>query len=228
MAIVKTKKEIALIARACKITDDIFSKLVGDFHFTTETELADWILVEIKARGLKPSFPPIVASGKGAAEPHHIPTDTKLRGFVVIDFGVIYKKYMSDMTRTIYVGKPSSTERAVYKKVLDAELLGIKTVCVGEKCGRADQVVRDFFGQRFAKYFIHTLGHGVGTRIHEPPRIFFKRMRTRFKKDMIVTIEPGLYVPNKWGVRIEDTCHVRQNACVPLTHSSKELLIFKK
>jgi len=226
MALIKTKKEFALISRACKITDAIFSKITGDFHFRTEQELSGFILEEIKKRGLRPSFPPIVASGKGASEPHHIPVDTRLSGFVVIDFGVVYKKYMSDMTRTVYVGKPSLEERKKYRIVLEAEMLGIKIIRAGVRCGAVDKAVRDFFGPKWQKYFIHTLGHGVGTRIHEPPKIFYKRMRNSFKKDMAVTVEPGLYVPGKWGIRIEDTCRVTDKKCLPLTRSPKKLLIF--
>ncbi len=131
MAIIKTKKEIALITEACKITDAIFKKMIGDFKFTTEQELADFIKKEIKERKLRPSFPPIVAAGKNASEPHHVPRPSVLKGFIVIDFGVVYKKYMSDMTRTIYVGTPSKKEREMYKLVLMAEEKGIRGVHIG-------------------------------------------------------------------------------------------------
>jgi Xaa-Pro aminopeptidase len=226
--IIKTKKEIALIQEACKITDDIFRKIISDFHFQTERDLADFILEEIKKRKLRPSFPPIVAGSSGASEPHHIPSDARLSGFIVIDFGVVYKKYMSDMTRTIYVGKPSKKEREIYAVVLKGQEKGIRTIIPGVKCGMADRVVRDFFGDTWNKYFIHTLGHGVGTRIHEPPKIFWKRMRTSFKENMVVTVEPGLYVPEKWGIRIEDTCLLTAKKCIPLTHSPKNLIIKKR
>ncbi len=227
MAVVKTKKEIALISRACKITDDIFTKIISDFRFKTEHELSDFILNEIKKRKLRPSFPPIVAGGVGASEPHHIPTDAKLSGFIVIDFGVVYKKYMSDMTRTIYVGKPSKKEKEMYSLVRKAQGKGIKAILPGIKCGIADRIVRDFLGDSWNQYFIHTLGHGVGTRIHEPPKIFWKKMRASFKENMVVTVEPGLYIPGKWGIRIEDTCLVTKKECRVLTHSPKELIIKK-
>ncbi len=131
------------------------------------------------------------------------------------------------MTRTIYVGKPKQEEKKAYNLVLRAEEKGIAEVRPGIKCGAVDRLVRDFFTPRWEKYFIHTLGHGVGTRIHEAPKIFHKRMRNSFKENMIITIEPGLYVPNKWGIRIEDTCLVAKNRCMPITRSPKKLIIKK-
>ncbi len=227
MAVIKTKKEIQKVQKACQITDAIFKKIVGNFYFQTEIELRDFIVTEIKRRGFKPSFPPIVSSGPRAGnEIHPQSTPAKLKGFVIIDFGVVYEKYMSDMTRTVFVGKPTKKERAIYTLVLKSKQAAEKVVRSGAKCALADFVARDAFGA-YAKYFIHTLGHGVGTRIHEAPRIYWKRLRPTFKENMIFTIEPGVYIKNRLGIRIEDTYVVTKKGAKALTHSSQKLLIFK-
>ena len=174
MAQVKTKDEIMKIKKACKATDAIFSKIIKNFKFKTEIELRDFILAEIKKRGLKTSFPPIVSSGKRAGnEIHPKSTDNKLSGFVIIDFGVIYEKYMSDMTRTIFVGTPSKIEKEIYNLLLKSEELGIIIATPGIYCADVDEIVRNSLGT-YKKYFIHMLGHGVGTKIHEEPKLYYK------------------------------------------------------
>ncbi len=228
MSVVKTASEIAKIKKACEITDTIFKKIVGNFHFRTEIELRDFILAEMKKRGVKPSFPPIVTSGPRAGNDIHPPsTDAMLKGFVIIDFGVVYQKYMSDMTRTVYVGQSSKKEQEIYALVLAAKQAAEKVVRAGAKCALADFVARDALGV-YGKYFIHTLGHGVGTRIHEAPRIYWKRLLPTFKQNMIFTIEPGLYIKNRLGIRIEDTYVVTTTGSKTLTLSPQKLLVFPR
>lgn len=232
MAQVKTKNEIDKIKKACQATDAIFEYILKFLSVRpkqgfglTETELRDFILSEIKKKGLRPSFPPIVTSGKNAGNDiHPKPTGKKLSGFVIIDFGVIYKKYMSDMTRTIYVGTPSVKEKALYEKLLASQNLGITKSRIGQMCANVDQAVRDYLG-RDKKYFIHTLGHGVGTRIHESPKLYYKLIKPKLKENMVITIEPGLYIKNKLGMRIEDTCLITKKGCITLTKSLKELIV---
>lgn len=228
MAQIKTKEEITKIKKACQITDSIFSLLLRqDLCGMTEIELRDFILSQIKKRGLKPSFPPIVTSGKRAGkEIHPQPTDKKLEGFVIIDFGVIYEKYMSDMTRTIFVGKPTKEEEMIYDIILRGELLGILGSRVDEKCADVDDLVRGSLG-KYKKYFIHMLGHGVGTKIHEEPKLYFKLTKPVLKENMVITIEPGVYIKNKLGIRIEDTCLITSKGCVPLTKSPKDLIVIR-
>ncbi len=226
MAQIKTKAEIAKIKKACEITDQIFKKIISNFKWKTELELRDFIAAEIKRRGLKPSFPPIVTSGARAGnEIHPKPTAEKLEGFVILDFGVIYQNYMSDMTRTVFVGRPSTEDRKIYEKVLKAKTEAEKLVLKDVKAAFADLKAREVMGKD-NKYFIHTLGHGVGTRIHEAPRIYWRRTRPYFRENMVVTIEPGVYIPNKLGIRIEDTGVVTAQGYVPLTQSTQELLVF--
>ncbi len=227
MAQIKNKQEILKIRKACQITDLIFKKITKNFCFKTEIELNDFILSEIKKRGLKPSFPPIVTSDKRAGnEIHPKSTNGKLKGFIIIDFGVTYEKYMSDMTRTIYVGKPTKEERDIYNIILKSEELGINIASSGIHCADVDEIVRDSLG-KYKKYFIHMLGHGVGTKIHENPRIYYKLTKPVLKEGMVITIEPGIYIKNRLGIRIEDTCIITKKSCKPLTKSPKELIVLK-
>lgn len=227
MAQIKTKQEIEKVKKACQITDKIFSILLKqDLRKYTETELRDFILLQIKKHNVTPSFPPIVTSGGHAGNDiHPKPTIEKLTGFVIIDFGVVYKKYMSDMTRTIFIGKPNKKEREIYALVLQAQEEAAAQLAPGTKCAAADAHARKVFGEH-SKYFIHTLGHGVGTRIHEAPRIFFKRTRPFVREGMILTVEPGLYVPNRYGIRIEDTYVITHKGALTLTKSPKKLILF--
>lgn len=227
MAQIKTKNEIAKIKKACNITDAIFKVIIKDFYFKTEIELRDFIIIEIKKRGLRPSFPPIVSSGKRAGnEIHPQSTNSTLLGFVIIDFGVIYEKYMSDMTRTIYVGTPNIKEKVLYKKLFNSQNIGILNSRAGEKCSKIDQIVRKNLGY-YKKYFIHTLGHGVGKKIHESPKLFYKITKPILKNGMVITIEPGIYIKNKCGLRIEDTILINKNKPLILTKSPKYLIIIK-
>jgi len=228
MPIQKTKTEIAFIRKACEITDAIFSGIIGDFRFSTERELMLSIRREIRKHGLREAFPPIVSGGARAGnEIHPSSTDASLEGFVIIDFGVRVHGYCSDMTRTLFVGRPTAKDKAAYKRVLDAKKAGEKHVVPEGKCAAADAAARAAMGP-YKKYFIHTLGHGVGRRIHERPRIFFKRTEDVFKERMIVTVEPGMYIPKKLGIRIEDTYVVTERGCAALTRSPQKLLVFPK
>ena len=228
MSLQKTNSEIKNIERACKITDEIFSQVVSNFFFKTERELALYIRREIKKRGLREAFPPIVTSDARAGnEIHPKYTESLLQGFVIIDFGVRVDGYCSDMTRTIYVGKPTKKEKDIYAKILSAKKAGEKMVRHGTVCALADKASRIALGT-LSKYFIHTLGHGVGRRIHELPRMYFKREKDVFLENMIVTVEPGIYIPDKLGIRVEDTYLVTKKDAVPLTRSPQKLIIFPK
>ncbi len=228
MAQVKTKTEIAKIKKACEITDQIFKKIISNFKWKTEVELQAFISSEIKKRGLKPSFPPIVTSGARAGNDiHPKPTDSKLEGFVILDFGVIFQGYMSDMTRTVFVGKPTKEEKDLYAMVLKSKTEAEKLYLPDVKAAFSDLRSREVMGE-YNKYFVHTLGHGVGTRIHEAPRIYWRRERPYFRENMVVTVEPGIYIPNKLGIRIEDTGVITKKGFVSLTRSSQELLSFTR
>jgi Xaa-Pro dipeptidase len=227
MPVIKNKTEIAHVEKACQITDEIFSLITTDFYFKTELELARFIKKQIKQRGLREAFPPIVASGPRAGNSiHPKPTNEKLEGFVIIDFGVRIHGYCSDMTRTIFVGTPKSSDKKIYDLVLASKKSAEKKARTGARCAESDMIARKTLGA-YKKYFIHTLGHGVGKRIHENPKIYYKRTEELFLENMIITIEPGVYLPNKLGIRIEDTYAIEKKGLRSLTKSSQKLLVFK-
>lgn len=229
MAQVKTQDEIRKIKMACRITDAIFTSICvrPSLAQMTEIELKDFILSEIKKKGLRPSFPPIVSGGKRAGnEIHPKSTDSILSGFVIVDFGVRYEGYCSDMTRMFFIGKPKKTDLDIYKKLLNAQILGIKNSKINTKCFEIDHVVRESLG-KYKSYFIHTLGHGVGMKIHEKPILYYKVTKPVLKENMVITIEPGIYIKDNLGMRIEDTILITKKGPQILTKSTKELIVIK-
>jgi len=225
---VKTAEEVAIISKACRMSDEIFQKTFWNFKkFRTEAQVAAFMMNEASKRGLGLSFKPIVASGRNACEAHHEPDTKRLRkGFCVIDFGVKYKGYCSDTTRTIYLGSPSKAEVEMYYEVLEVQTTLIGRCLPGKSFIEIDQEARELFGSR-AKYFIHLIGHGVGTEIHEDPSP--KRSSSRSITDLevnnVITIEPGLYYPKLSGIRIEDDILVTKNGPKVLTMVGKNLLL---
>jgi Xaa-Pro aminopeptidase len=173
------------------------------------------------------SFPSIVASGKRSALPHGVASTDEIpsRGFVVCDFGVILSGYCSDMTRTVHVGRPTMEARRVYESVLAAQLAAIATVKDGVCAREVDEAARKLLQKRgLGPYFTHSTGHGVGLEIHEAPRIAAFQRET-LRAGMVITIEPGVYIPGSFGVRIEDMVVVTGSGCEVLTPTPKELMV---
>ena len=171
------------------------------------------------------SFPTILASGTRSAVVHGRASQARIprRGFVVCDFGVILAGYCSDRTRTVHVGRPSTEARDFYQSVLEAQLAAIAAVRVGVAAGDVDEAARRVLRRRkLARYFTHSTGHGLGLEIHEAPRLAAGQTQ-QLEPGMVITIEPGAYVPGKWGVRIEDVVVVTQSGCDVLTATDKEL-----
>jgi Xaa-Pro aminopeptidase len=176
--------------------------------------------------GLKTSFKPIVASGRNSANPHHDNTGKLSKGFCIIDFGIKYNGYCSDITRTIYFGKPTTKETEIYDTVLGANNKCINSVKCGMKCSDADKLCRKVLG-KYSDKFIHGLGHGIGVEIHEGPTLNSKS-KDVLKDGMVFTIEPGVYIKNIGGVRIEDDVVLLYNGEKKvLTKTTKKLLCFK-
>ena len=172
------------------------------------------------------SFETIIASGERSALPHGRASRTAIpaQGFVVCDFGVILSGYCSDMTRTVCVGRPSAEVRGVYQAVQQAQQAGVDAVRPGISASEVDQAARKSLQKsRLGKYFTHSTGHGVGLEIHEAPRLAAGQTEI-LRPGMVITIEPGVYVPGKWGVRIEDMVVVTERGCEVLTPTSKELV----
>jgi Xaa-Pro aminopeptidase len=172
------------------------------------------------------SFDTIVAGGVRSALPHGVASRTPLpkHGFVVLDYGVILAGYCSDMTRTVHIGRPTVKERAIYEAVLEAHEAAKAAVRPGVTCGEVDAAARKVLTRaKLEKYFTHSTGHGVGLEIHEPPRIG-KKQDDLLAAGMVITIEPGVYLPGEGGVRIEDMVLVTDNGFETLTPTPKSLV----
>lgn len=228
LRMVKNNDEIALIKEACRITKAILQETVQFLEKkskkilgrVTELDIVTFMEASMKEHGTEPAFPTIVASGKNAALPHHSPQRKVLqKGFLIIDVGVRYKGYCSDITRTFYLGKPSEQERRAYYKVRQAQEASLQEVRGGAKAKHVDQAARNALGEKYEKYFIHSTGHGLGMDVHEGPHIS-KTSSDVLQEGMIITIEPGLYFPNAYGIRIEDDVLVKKEGYEILTKIS--------
>ncbi|HMB90762.1 MAG TPA: aminopeptidase P family protein [Rhodothermales bacterium] len=225
----KSADEIQRIRAAQAITDAVFEHLLGFIQpGQREVEVAAEIVYQHLQRGAaRMSFDPIVAGGAHGALPHKRPTDRVLRqgDMVVLDFGCVLHGYASDMTRTIALGEPGEQARAVYSVVLAAQERAIDAVQAGLSTQALDGMARDAItAAGYGDYFNHGLGHGIGLQTHEWPRISY-HVDDELPEGAVVTIEPGIYLPEQFGVRIEDMVVVRANGCENLTASPKSLIV---
>jgi Xaa-Pro aminopeptidase len=225
---VKTEEELKLIKKACKITDNAFETVIdklGRGKFRTELEVSNFIEREFKDSGAELAFPSIVAMGKNAAIPHYCTGKQKLKkGFLLFDIGAKYKNYCADMSRTIFLGTISNKEKDVYNQLIEAQKGAIRNANIGMKLSELDKLTRKSLG-KYSSYFIHSLGHGLGIEIHEKPS-FSEESNDKIIENQVFTIEPGVYFPGKFGLRIEDT-NVFSNRLKQLTKSNKELITIK-
>ena len=228
LRIKKDASEIKLIGNAVQLASGIFSNAIHAIRpALNENDIAAELEYLARRAGAeKMSFDSIVASGPNSARPHARPTLRKIgRGFVVLDYGVILGGYCSDMTRTVWVGRATGEARQIYSAVLEAQLAAIAAVTPGVEAQAADGAARNVLHKhKLDKYFTHSLGHGVGLEIHEAPRLA-KGQTQKLKPGMVVTIEPGVYIPGKGGVRIEDMVLVTKTGCEVLTPTPKEFLV---
>jgi Xaa-Pro aminopeptidase len=225
---VKEFDELANIRQACKIADEAFEKLLPSIRpGVTEQSLSAQLESYMLLSGSEEkSFYTIVASGKRSSMPHGAASSKVVEtgDFVTFDFGAVYNGYHSDITRTIVVGKATQEQRDFYDLVLQGQLLGVDCIRAGMSCREADFRVRNYFSMRYVnQYFTHSLGHGVGLQIHEQP-VLAPRGSGALKENMIVTVEPGLYIEGKYGVRIEDSVAVTAEGCEILTSTPKHLI----
>lgn len=228
---VKNKKEIEIISRAAALGDRCFSHILGFIRpGMREKEVAaeiDRFLLENGAEGL--AFPTISVSGERSCLPHGEPTDKIIEKgeFLTLDFGAVIDGYCGDMTRTVAVGSVTPEMRKVYDTVLEAQLAAIGFIRAGVRCSDADKVARDIIANAgYGEYFPHGLGHGVGKLVHEAPTMNAKSEDT-LAENMVVTIEPGIYIPDRFGVRIEDLAIVTEFGIINKVKSEKELIILK-
>lgn len=224
---VKTKKEIEKIKKSQEVVDAAFSHILNFISIDkTELEIAREINSFILKNAQATSFPTIVVSGKNTSLPHGFATNKKLEAFdfVTMDFGAVLDGYCSDMTRTVCVKSFSNFQKELYSIVLKGQELALNEIKAGLVCNEVDKSVREFFKQfGYEKEFGHGLGHGVGLEIHEYPYLN-KICKTTLKQNMVVTVEPGIYLNSKMGVRIEDLVVVLDDGILNLTKSSKEMI----
>ena len=229
LRVVKDSSELELLATACRISDqaiaDVFARIRPGL---TERQLAaalDRRMVELGAE--RPAFDTIVASGPNGALPHHAPTDRPMRrgDLITMDFGALYGGYHADMTRTVALGEPAGWQREIYELVAAAQRAGIEAARPGAQVGDVDAAARDIIRDAgHGEHFGHGLGHGVGLEVHEAPTIGYSRTG-KLTSRVPVTVEPGVYLPGRGGVRIEDVLVVGADGTGLLTTTTRDLLI---
>lgn len=224
---IKTEEEIALIKKACTITEKVYKSMLTFLkEGMTEIEVANEMEYRMKKYGATGvAFATIVAFGKNASIPHYVPGNTKLKNgmAVLMDFGCSYQGYCSDMTRTIYFGKPDKTFQKAYAVALNAHLSAREAIVAGVPTKDVDAVARTIIdSSEFKGLFTHSLGHGVGVHIHERPAISPSSTAV-FAENMVFTDEPGIYKAGKFGIRIEDTLVIQNGKAVSMMKTNKAL-----
>lgn len=226
---IKSENEIESVKKAQKIAEDAFQHILKFIKVgVTEKEIAlelDFFMLRNGGEAL--SFETIAVSGKNSSMPHGVPSHKKIENgdFITMDFGTVINGYHSDMTRTIAVGFATDEMKIVYDTVLKAQQNCLENIKAGVSCKDGDMFARKIINDSgYGKYFIHSTGHGVGVEIHEFPNLS-PASDSILKKGNLVTVEPGIYIPGKFGVRIEDMALVTENGCCNLTNAPKDLII---
>lgn len=229
MRSIKSRKELENIRIAQAMTDETFSYILNNIQpGRTEREIMldmEFYIRRLGSEGV--SFDFIVVSGKNSSLPHGVPTDKAIEpgDFVTMDFGAVVNGYRSDMTRTVAVGYVTDEQKRVYETVKSAQLVALSAIRAGAVCRDIDKIARDRIDSAgYWGCFGHGLGHSVGIEIHENPCLN-TRCETVLKPGMIMTVEPGIYLENAFGVRIEDMVSVTADGCHNLTKSDKELIV---
>lgn len=227
--IFKDQSEIALIQKAAQIANQAFQETLSNLTSgVSELTLANELNYSIRRKGAaKEAFDIIVTSGERGTLIHGEPSDKKIKNdeLIIIDFGAVFGGYHSDCTRTVILGKANKEQEQLFNLVKEVQLETLEQIKAGVLCDELDKYARDKFSEkRYGDYFQHSLGHGVGLDIHELPRLS-SYSNTILEPNMVVTIEPGLYVPGIGGVRLEDTVVVTESGCDILTTLPKELML---
>lgn len=226
----KTPEALRQIRQAQQLTDDGFAHILEYIQLgRTEREIALELEFFMRRQGAQAvAFDFIVVSGVNASLPHGVPTDKAVEDgdFVTMDFGAVVDGWHSDMTRTVAVGHADEEQRRVYEVVLEAQLRALRTLRAGLPCVEGDAAARGVIAAAgYGECFGHSTGHGVGLEIHEQPRLSPSAGGQVLRAGQVVTVEPGIYLPGKWGVRIEDLVVVTQDGCENLTRSPKSLIV---
>lgn len=225
----KDGEELAAMEKAQRITDEAFQAILNFIRpGQTEREVAARLVYELLRRGgERVSFDPIVAAGANGSKPHAVPGDTVIQPgmFVTMDFGCVWRGYCSDMTRTVAVGQPTDEMKFVYDTVLKAQLAGIAAAHGGVTGAEIHNIGAKIIADAgYGDYFGHGFGHSLGIEIHENPR-FSPLWDKVIPAGACLSAEPGIYLPGKFGVRIEDVIMLTDDGCIDITRSPKELII---
>ena len=227
LRMVKCAGEIGAITRAQRISERVFGEILEYMREgVEERDLANEIDYRFRKHGgERPAFDTIVAFGANSSKPHAVPSRKKLEpgDIVLFDMGTVCDGYASDMTRTVVFGMADAKVKEMYGIVCEAQKRALEGIKSGLKCSEADKLARDVIEKAgYADRFVHTLGHGVGLEVHEIPRLSH-RSDYVLKRNMVVTVEPGIYIPGWGGIRIEDMAVVTGKGCKNLTKASKTL-----
>ena len=227
--IVKSREEIDLVVKAQRIAEKAFEHILGFIKVgMTEKEIGlelDYFMLRNGADAL--SFETIAVSGEKTSMPHGVPGENKVRkgDFITMDYGAVCSGYHSDMTRTVAVGSVSDEQAKVYNTVLSAQQAAFEKMQPGVLCSDVDKAARDVISAAgYGEYFGHGLGHGVGVEIHEEPGVNPRGSKI-LQPGFLITNEPGIYLPGKFGVRIEDMAYITESGYENLTKAPKELII---
>ncbi|MDA7026985.1 Xaa-Pro peptidase family protein [Bacillus sp. CLL-7-23] len=229
LRLIKSSEEIKILKEAAKIADAAFSHILTVIKpGMTEISIANELEFYMRSQGADhSSFDMIVASGLRSSLPHGVASSKTVEkgDFVTLDFGAYYKGYCSDITRTIAVGEPSDELKNIYQIVFEAQMTGMTNIKPGITGRQADAYTRDYITSKgYGDYFGHSTGHGLGMEVHESPALSVRSDQT-LEKGMVVTVEPGIYIPGMGGVRIEDDIVLTDKGNESLTHSAKHLII---
>lgn len=228
LRLIKTDEEVAIIKAAAKIADDAFAHILTIIKAgVKERDIANELEFFMRNQGAtSSSFDIIVASGYRSALPHGVASDKIIHEgeLVTLDFGALYNGYVSDITRTVAIGEIDEKLQEIYNVVLSAQERGVEKIKRGMTGREADKTTRDYIEEKgYGKYFGHSTGHGIGLEVHEGPRLS-TQSTTVLEKNMVVTVEPGIYIPNVGGCRIEDDIVITDTGNERLTFAKKELI----
>lgn len=224
--VIKTDSEIEKIKKACGIGDLAFEFILNKLKIgVTEKEISDELINFFKSKGSEFSFRPIIAFGPHSSIPHHETGNTKLKKnqIVLMDFGVKFENYCSDMTRTVYFGKAPEKFKKMYETVLNAQQMAISKIRNDSKASDIDKVARNHIKSLGYPNIIHSVGHGIGLEVHEKPHLSPSSSDT-LENGMVFSIEPGIYIPEFSGVRIEDLVIVREGCAQLISKAKREII----
>lgn len=221
--------ELLKIMKASAMGDTCFNHLMGFIREgMTELEIAAEIESTLRKLGSGDlAFPTICVSGVNSTQPHGVPSDKRIEAgdFLTMDFGAMVDGYCGDMTRTVAIGRVTDEQRAVYDLVLKAQEAALAACKAGVRCFDVDKTARDIIAEAgYGEYFVHGTGHAVGTEVHEEPYLN-TRSEAVLELNMPVTVEPGIYIPEKFGVRIEDLAIITEFGIINTVKSPKNLII---